>query len=83
MAHSELSKQYENRGYFVWVLLFIKKKIVESTESTRIMFESSGLIGKRAWPVLLKRTSLNVYISFLTIDPLQNKKRKSKILSRN
>lgn len=51
-----------------------KKKIVESTELTRIMFESSGLIGKRAWPVLLKCTSLNVYISFLTIDPLQNKK---------
>lgn len=51
-----------------------KKKIVESTELTRIMFESSGLIGKRAWPVLLKGTSLNVYISFLTIDPLQNKK---------
>lgn len=74
MPHSELSKHYGNRGYFVWVLLFIKKKIVESTESTRIMFESSGLIGKRAWPVLLKRTSLNVYISFLTIDPLQNKK---------
>lgn len=48
MPHSELSKPYGNRGYFVWVLLFIKKKIVESTESTRIMFESSGLIGKRA-----------------------------------
>lgn len=76
MSHSKLSKHYGNRLYFVWGCYLIKKrkKIVESTESTRIIFESSGLICKRAWPVLLKHTSLNVYISILTIDPLENTK---------
>lgn len=68
MFYLELLKYYGNRGYFVWVLLFIKKKIVESIELIRIMFELSGLIGKWVWLVLLKCILFNVYIFFFIID---------------
>lgn len=68
MFYLELIKYYGNRGYFVWVCFLKKKKIVESIESIRIMFELSGLIGKRVWLVLLKRILFNVYIFFFIID---------------